>query len=328
MSLILQAPDAIPAQQPRANAPEIRNRIDWEKKAKVLYNKLVWEGYLKNNPTLVVRYIEPGVFSVWWSKNVTDFRDENNNVIFDLETIVKWFKSPEEFTTISWFAWFREIKDAQWRYHLYHIEHIDVRTWEPIKWATEILPTSKEYYRAWKKIWFCHARIVIDAGLSETNKHLPHSRDSLDLKLSLWALKIWDIEKFLLNWTITQEDYVWALSETRKQLVTQARDMDGGFSKYQRVTKEKIVITEEEVRGYEKRGLITPELATEAILAIKQRIQAQQAREWVHNKTSEILPQKTGSMKLTSAVKAAVRTLGINIDSSKQDARNTLTQIW
>jgi hypothetical protein len=69
-----------------------------------------------------------------------------------------------------------------------------------------------------------------------------------------------------------------------------------------------------------KKWLISPELATKAKKAIEKRDMIKVQREWAYNKTSEALPEKTGVRRLISAVKVAIRTLNINIDSDTNQA--------
>ena len=131
---------------------------------------------------------------------------KNWEFLFDF---VKMRSLEKNIQKMLYMAWYREIS-KNWKFYLYNTDNINSETWQPIKWAKYINPTSYEYYYAWESALLLDWRAYL---LSIQHKFIDTKKyPELDINLikhytELESVKISDLLQYRENKQLSEKQF-------------------------------------------------------------------------------------------------------------------------
>lgn len=247
------------------NSEQNKELISFDMVEKKILDNIKKDWYLEEYKTITIKNISYNIYSVeWYTNNILYYCNKDSKIIFSLLPIMQ-----DMFYKIAMILWcYRNVKWDDWRYRMYKIETID---WKPYKeridgidqlldidtnklkietWK-ELDKYSEDYYQAWLDIWFYIRSYALLAYKLKKNdwEYRVISDEWLNIDITFKAIRIKELESYLINKQITQESFDKFLPKIKALLPEQILD--------QRFDNVGNTITKKELDWYLDRGRIT-----------------------------------------------------------------------
>jgi hypothetical protein len=239
---------------------------------KMVYDDLKKRGILNKYPDTKVKHIWNWIVASYREWNVKVY-DRVINWKIEVQFNLKTTREAHYFKKASYLAWYREVEDSKWIFQMYSIKDIDIKTWNPIKWANPLDKFSLKYFKAWQDISFQEDKLGLETIKdvdTEWNFHSP-TESQLKAYIETWTVRIKDVYTFLKQKQIDKNTFDKFLPSLQKLLLIQIWE-----TRFEALWD---YVTEQEIKDYYEWGYISKDLARECYKKIKERDSIKQKKE-------------------------------------------------